>query len=285
MTASSTPVAPRRHLARIIFDRTPFWLIAIVGLGVYLLFAILDNVQYTVIFNAVRQGIDTTISVTAIAFGGAIVLGLIVGLLRLSKVRFLQEIVTFYVEIVRGVPMLVLLYYIVFVGAPGLVDLINWIGVQFSGLGLNAIGEPLARFSVRDMGFQARAILALIIGYSAFLSEVFRAGIESVSRGQREAAASVGLNSWQTMRFIVLPQAVRRVLPPLGNNFIAMLKDSALVSVVGVQDITRLGNTYATSTFQFLPTYNVVAFFYLAMTIGLSLLVRAMERRMATGDE
>jgi polar amino acid transport system permease protein len=88
------------------------------------------------------------------------------------------------------------------------------------------------------------------------------------------------MTRWQTLRLVVLPQAIRRVLPPLGNDFVAMLKDSALVSVLGVQDITRLGDTYASSTFRFFETYNVVAFLYLVMTVALSLLVRAMERRV-----
>jgi polar amino acid transport system permease protein len=149
-----------------------------------------------------------------------------------------------------------------------------------SGVGLTPIGAPLAAMSVRDLDFAARAILALIIGYSAFISEIFRAGIESIERGQSEAAFSLGMSRWQTLRFVILPQAIRRVLPPLGNDFIAMLKDSALVSALGVQDITRLGNSYAASTFRYFETYNVVAFLYLMMTIGLALLVRYLERRI-----
>jgi polar amino acid transport system permease protein len=114
----------------------------------------------------------------------------------------------------------------------------------------------------------------------AFLSEIFRAGIESVERGQIEAAHSLGMKRWQALRFIILPQAIRRVLPPLGNDFIAMLKDSSLVSVLGVPDITRLGDNYATSTFLYFQTYNVVAFLYLSMTIVLTLFVRWLEKRM-----
>ena len=133
---------------------------------------------------------------------------------------------------------------------------------------------------MRDVDFTARAILALVIGYSAFLSEIFRAGIESIERGQVEAAQSLGMSPWQVMRYVVLPQAIRRVLPPLGNDFIAMLKDSSLVSVLGVPDITQMGKVYAASTFLYFETYNIVALLYLAMTIVLSLLVRWLERRM-----
>jgi polar amino acid transport system permease protein len=181
------------------------------------------------------------------------------------------------------VPVLVLLYYIAFVAAPEMVTSINWLGVGLDRIGLAFLGAPLRHFQVRNLDFAARAILALIIGYSAFISEIFRAGIESIERGQTEAALSLGMTRWQTLRFIILPQAIRRVLPPLGNDFIAMLKDSSLVSALGVQDITRIGNTYSASTFRYFETYNVVAFLYLVMTVGLALLVRYLEKRMPSG--
>ena len=130
-------------------------------------------------------------------------------------------------------------------------------------------------FQVRDLNFTVRAIFALTIGYSAFISEIFRAGIESIGRGQMEAARSLGMSYGQAMRYVILPQAVRNVLPPLGNDFIAMLKDSSLVSVLGVQDITQIGKVYSASTFRFFETYNVVAYLYLVMTVGLAL--RACE--------
>ena len=133
---------------------------------------------------------------------------------------------------------------------------------------------------MRDINFTARAIFALTIGYSAFISEIFRAGIQSIGRGQMEAARSLGMSSGQAMRYVILPQAMRNVLPPLGNDFIAMLKDSSLVSVLGVQDITQLGKVYSASTFRFFETYNVVAYLYLVMTVGLALVVRVIEKRM-----
>jgi polar amino acid transport system permease protein len=205
----------------------------------------------------------------------------VIQLLRLSGIRLLSEGATFYVEIIRGVPMLVLLYYIAFVGAPGLVDLINWMGWRLVESGWDfSFTVAMADFSIRRLSFTNRAILALVIGYSAFVAEIYRGGIESIERGQSEAAMSLGMNGRQTLWLVVLPQAVRRVLPPLGNDFVAMLKDSALVSVLGVQDITRLGDTYASSTFRFFETYNVVAFLYLLMTVALSLLVRGLERRI-----
>lgn len=260
--------------------RLPYWLLFAILLSILFLWKILTDANYTVIFGAVVKGIGTTLAVTLIAYAGAILVGLMVGLLRVTHNRVLFEITSFYVEIVRGVPMLVLLFYIAFVGAPELINLINWIGVALNQLGLGWLGEPLMTFRLRDLSFAARAVLALIIGYSAFISEIFRAGIESIERGQTEAALSLGMTRWQTMRYIILPQAIRRVLPPLGNDLIAMLKDSALVSALGVQDITRIGSTYSASTFRYFESYNVVAFLYLVMTVGLALFVRYLEKRM-----
>ena len=282
--AVQTLSAPRRRSG--LADRLaalPYWLLATILLGIILFWNILSNSDYNTIFQAVSQGVGITVYVCLVSFAGALIIGLVVGMARLSSSRFVIEISSFYVEILRGVPMLVLLYYVAFVGAPGLVDLINWAGDGLVRLGVTGMGAVWADFSVRDLDFTTRAMIALVVGYSAFISEIFRAGIESIERGQTEAARSMGMNYWQTMRFIILPQAVRRVLPPLGNDFIAMLKDSALVSVLGVQDITQMGKLYASSTFRFFETYNVVAFLYLAMTVALSLVVRYMEKRMPRG--
>ena len=144
---------------------------------------------------------------------------------------------------------------------------------------LPGLGESMAEMGVRQIDFTMRVIIALTIGYSAFLAEVFRAGIQSIERGQMEAARSLGMTYGQAMRHVILPLAIRRVLPALGNDFIAMLKDSSLVSVMGVADITYQGKVYAASTFKFFETYNVVGYLYLVMTIGLALLVRTLEKR------
>jgi polar amino acid transport system permease protein len=272
--------APRRQPLYAFLARLPYWLLFAILLGVLMLWHIVTDADYQVIFAAVAQGITTTIYVTIVAYTGAMIVGLLVGLMRVSKNRVLYEASTFYVEIIRGVPMLVLLYYIAFVGAPQLVAGVNWIGVSLGNWGIEAPGDFLANLQVRQLSFAARSILALIIAYSAFLAEIFRAGIESIERGQVEAALSLGMTRWQAMRFVVLPQAIRRVLPPLGNDFIAMLKDSSLVSVLGVADITQMGRLYANSTFMFFETYNVVAFLYLVMTIALTMLLRVVEKRM-----
>ena len=279
MSATDSPQHPRRQSPADYFARLPYWLLAALLLGVLLLWSLLADADYNLIFSAVSKGVGVTMYVCLVAFGFSLLVGLAFGLARVSRNRWLYEAASFYVEIVRGVPMLVILFYIAFVGAPGLVELFNMAGEELQRLGLGAVGRPLAEFSIRQLTFTNRAILALVIGYSAFIAEIFRAGIESVETGQMEAALSLGMSRAQAMRHVILPQAVRRVLPPLGNDFIAMLKDSALVSVLGVQDITQLGRLYATSTFRFFETYNVVAFLYLVMTIGLSLVVRYWEKR------
>jgi polar amino acid transport system permease protein len=270
-------LAPITHL----LDGIPYWLLAAILIGLVFVWVIINNADYKIIFNAVSKGVTTTIYVSVIAYVAALILGLIIGLMRISHRRSVQEVSSFYVEVIRGLPMLVILYYIAFVGAPTVVQVINWAGQALIRTEVLAgIGNLMTELTVRNFNFTVRAILALTIGYSAFVSEIFRAGIQSISPGQMEAARSLGMSYWQAMRYVILPQAIRNVLPPLGNDFIAMLKDSSLVSVLGVQDITQLGKVYSASTFRFFETYNVVGFLYLIMTIGLALMVRGMEKRM-----
>jgi polar amino acid transport system permease protein len=256
-------------------SRLPYWLLAVLLLGVLAFWTIATNEHYRVIFAAVSKGVWTTIYVSVVSYTFATIGGLAWCLMRVSNYRWMQEVSSFFVEILRGVPMLVLLYYISFVGAPALVLMLNWLGRPL--IEANIIME----LQVRQLDFTARAVLALSLGYSAFISEIFRAGIESIGKEQTEAAQTEGANYWQTMRFILLPQAVRNVLPALGNEFIAMLKDSALVSVLGVQDITQLGKVYSASTFNFFGTYSIAALLYLVMTIGLALLVRWVEQNIS----
>lgn len=254
----------------------PFWLLGIILLGVLVLWSIVSRSDYQVIFRAAARGLLTTLWVSLVSYVFSIVLGLLIGLCRTSPSRLVREIATFWVEIVRGVPMLVILYYIAFIGAPGIAEALNAI---LSPLVAAGIMSPL---NVRSIDFAWRAIIALTLGYGAFISEIFRAGIESIPAGQWEAAFALGLKRRQALRIIVLPQALRNVLPPLGNEFVAMIKDSALVSALGVQDVTQMGKVYAASTFKFFETYNVVAFLYLFLTISLSMLVRLLEKRLKT---
>ncbi len=273
-----TPAVPLFKSLGTRLGMTPWWLVAILALGVVGLVAAATNGDYSVIFGAIASGIPVTLGVAMVAFVAAIVLGLVLGLLKSSQVRIARELATFYIELVRGLPMLVVLYYIAFVGAPALAGILNWLLSPLIALHWM---EPLL---ARDFDFATRAILALTLGYAAFIAEIFRAGIESVDKGQIEAALALGLSRGQVTRRIVLPQAIRNVLPALGNEFVAVIKDSSLVSALGVQDITQLGKVYSASTFRFFETYNVVAFFYLCLTVSLSMLVRRLERRLKEGQ-
>jgi polar amino acid transport system permease protein len=266
-----TRPSPRRR------REVPWWLLATALLGVLAVWAIVADESYAEIFRALSGGVVTTLWVTVVAFALACLLALVVALARTSRFRFARECATFYTEIVRGIPVLVLLFYVAFVGAPWLVEAVNFVAQPL----ISAKWVP--PLSIRTLDFTWRAILALMVCYSAFIAEVFRAGIEAVPAGQTEAARSLGLRRWPTFRHVVGPQALRTILPPLGNDFVAMIKDSALVSALGVQDITQLGKVYSSGTFKFFETYNVVAFLYLVMTISLSLLVRLLERRLRGG--
>ena len=197
----------------------PYWLLATVLLALLFLWLIVADGNYRIIFGALRQGVLVTLWVTVVAFALAAALGLVVALGRTSRHRVFREVATFYVEIIRGIPVLVLLFYVAFVGAPYLVRAWNYVFAGPIEAGL------WPAITVRDFDMTWRAIVALMVSYSAYLAEIFRAGIEAVPRGQREASWSLGLSRMQTFRLVVLPQAVRTVLPPLGNDFVAMIKD------------------------------------------------------------
>lgn len=259
-------------------ERTPWWLVTAIIIGLVLLWNMATDQSYQRIAGALSQGLLTTIGVTFTAFIIASSIGLVVALAGFSRHRIIRECARFYVEIFRGIPVLVLLFYIAFVGAPEMVNLYNW------ALQIPIEAGWVEKARTRDFTLLWRAIIALAISYSAFIAEVFRAGIQEVSKGQIEAAKALGLSNWHRFRLITLPQAMRKILPPLGNDLVAMIKDSALVSVLGVQDITQLGKVFSSSTFQFFETYNVVAFMYLVLTLSLSLLIRAFERHLRRND-
>jgi polar amino acid transport system permease protein len=257
----------------------PWWLVALGAIGTGLAIVIAVNDLYTNVFQVVAAGIGVTIFVTIAGFSLATLLGLGVALMALSQRQAWRQLARFYTEVIRGIPVLVLLFYIAFVGTPALVWLIN---LALTPLIATGAMEPVL---VRDLSLMWRAIIALTIGYSAFIAEVFRAGIQSVDRGQIEAAEALGLSRIQRFRLVVFPQAIRTILPPLGNDFIAMIKDSSLVSVLGVQDITQMGKVYAAGSFRFFETYSIVAYIYLFLTISLSLVLRKLERWLRHGHE
>ena len=248
----------------------PYWLLVAATIGLYLAYRVATDELYTQVITIVSKGIWVTAFVTIITFLIASAFGLLLAVGSLSRFMVFRQLARFYIEIVRGIPILVLLFYIAFVAAPALVVAVNWL--------IEPLGFDPMR--TRDLSMMWKAILALTIGYSAFIAEVFRAGIQSVEEGQIEAAKALGLNGWQRFHQIIFPQAIRTILPPLGNDFIALIKDSSLVSVLGVADITQLGKIYAAGSFRFFETYNIVAYVYLMMTVTLSLGLRKLERKM-----
>jgi len=260
------------------------------------------------------NGVFLTIRVTLVAFAGALVIGLIFGLMRVSNrspdltlnvgrrllvgaglvillwvavpawrnpasmvpvvliveaIMFLlpampYTLSTLYVEMVRGVPMLVIILYMGFAVTPALRNASQ----DWATGGIDLRGLPAA-------------VIGLSFGYGAYLAEVYRAGIESIPKGQMEAARSLGMSYFQAMRHIILPQAIRVVLPPLGNDFIAMLKDTSLISVIALPEVLQQGRLWISRNFRAFEGFNSVAMLYLVMTLFLSLLVRFIERKSA----
>ena len=248
----------------------PWWLLIVVATGTYLFWQVFTVEVYSKVLSTLTKGIWITVYVTVIAYASACLIGLGLAVAQLSRFIVLRQAARLYVEVIRGIPFIVLLLYVAFVLAPAMVNGWNWIA--------DSLGwEPIR---TRDFSLLWRAVIALTIAYSSFLAEVFRAGLQSVDSGQIEAAEALGLSRWQRFRHIVFPQAFRTIMPPLGNDFVAMVKDSSLVSVLGVTDITQLGKVLAAGNFRYFETYNVVALVYLTMTITLSLVLRHLEKRM-----
>jgi His/Glu/Gln/Arg/opine family amino acid ABC transporter permease subunit len=248
----------------------PYWLLLVIGLGLWLFYRVLADDLYAQVLRTLGQGIRITVLVTVVAYAGACLIGLALALAGLSRFIVLRQVSRFYIEVMRGIPIIVLLLYVAFAGVPLLIAGVNWVAGH---LGWEAV-------RTRDFPLLHRAVIALMLAYSAFLAEIFRAGLQAVDKGQIEAASALGLNGWQRFRHIVFPQAFRLILPPLGNDFVAMVKDSSLVSVLGVGDVTQLGKVTAAGNFRYFETYNVVALIYLTMTITLSLMLRRLEARL-----
>jgi len=263
-------------------EKLPWWALMIGLVAVMIVYSILTSPIYQDAFNFIKAGIVTTIRVTVIAYGLSLIGGLILGLGRVSKNVIFYNLATLYVEVMRGIPMLVIILYGAFVVVPMSLELINGIGNWLVGFApLAGLGRVLQQVNIQQVDMSARAIAGLAMGYAAFEAEVFRAGIQSIERGQMEAARSLGMNYIQAMRYVILPQALRRVLPPLGNDLIAMLKDSSLISALAVSDITQLGKLYRARSFRSFEAYNTMAFLYLSMTLSLSMLVKFIERKMS----
>jgi len=262
----------------------PWWFFAIILIAIYAIIIISTNEDFNSTFLFIKKGLSITISTTVIAYSLAIFFGLIAGLGRISKNVIINNLARLYVELIRGIPILVLIFFIALVGVPLLVDQLNAFGYWLSEQGMEFLGKAFTAFTNQDVPMKTRAIIALAVTYGAYLAEIFRAGIQSIVKGQMEAARSLGMSYGQAMRYVILPQAIRNVLPALGNDFVAMVKDSSLVSVLGVRDITQVGRLYAGTTFKFREVYIILAVMYLTVTVVLSIVVQFIERRLKTHD-
>ncbi|WP_417038942.1 amino acid ABC transporter permease [Dialister invisus] len=198
------------------------------------------------------MGAGVTIEITAFSVAIGFFIGLFIGIARISQFKILRIMAAVYADCIRGTPLLVQIFLIYF-ALP------------------MAIGQRVEPFIA--------AVAACGINSGAYVSEIFRAGIQAIDVGQMEAGRSLGLTWWQTMRFIILPQAFKNILPPLGNEFIAMLKDSSLVSVIGFEELTRRGQLIIAQTYGSFEIWMTVAVLYLIMTMAISRIVAFLEKR------
>ncbi len=280
--ASTTPAgAARQDPLSNRLSRMPWWGLGILLIAIWTVYTILTKDNFREAITFIVEGIGITIETTLWAYAFALVLGLVAGLGRLSGNVIIRNLATLYVELIRGIPMLVIIFYIALVGVPGVVGLLAQLGTFFIDLGLPSVGAALAGIDNQSISMNIRAIVALAVTYGAFQAEIFRAGIQSIPKGQMEAARSLGMTYSQSMWFIILPQAIRNVLPALGNDFIAMVKDSSLVSVLAVRDITQVARLYAGRSFRFNEAYTTLAVLYLTMTVALSMVVKFIERKIS----
>ncbi len=268
---SAAPMPPESELIRIPgaepSSRIDAWwglFIGVVGLTIVLV--IFKPDPYARIVQFVRDGIVITLTLTIVSFFLVLFVGLAGGLGRLSKNRLLRGVTTLYVEIVRGIPLLVQLLYWYY-AFPSIVRTLG------ASLGIPAMAD----YRANAIG---TAILGMTFCYGAYMTEIYRAGIQSIPKGQLEAARSLGMSYFQAMRHIILPQAVRVILPPVGNEFISLLKDSSLASVVAVTELTRRGREFMAATYMPIETWTMVGLLYLIMTLFASRLVAWSERRM-----
>jgi len=243
----------------------PWWglVVLVIGLTVTLVTVRADPFWRILLF--VRDGVAITILITVMSFIFVLIAGMIGALGRLSRNPVIHGIATLYVEIVRGIPLLVQLIWWYFAFP---------VVIQEIGRGLNM--AAMADYRANAI---LTAIFALTVCYGAYMSEIYRAGIQSIPKGQMEAARSLGMTHFQSMRHVVLPQAVRVVLPPVGNEFIALLKDSCLVSVVAVADLTRRGREFMAVHFNPIEVWTMVALLYLVMTLFSSRAVAWIEKK------
>ena len=247
-------------------DRWWLLVVFVVGLIIFLVLAYPD--PYGRAMKFMVEGVWVSIGVTVISFVLVAVVGLVAALGRIAKNQFIHGLSTLYVEVVRGIPLMVqlLFWYFAFPAV-----------IQNFGRAINF--QPFERYLANPVFM---AILGLTICYAAYMSEIYRAGIQSIGKGQMEAARSMGMSQTQAMRYVILPQAIRVILPPMGNEFISLLKDSSLISVVSVADLTRRGREFAAMSALPIETWSLVALMYLVMTILSARVVAYIERKTKT---
>ena len=249
------------------WDTFPWWGAVILTILVWMAFKIITDDDYDLAWTRIWPGLRITIEATAEIFAIALVIGLVFGMGQLSRNVVSRNVARTYVEFVRGIPILPLMFTLALVIVPQATNALNgrldaWFGWEFK------------------LSFQWRAVVTVALIYGAYMAEVFRGGIQSIPPGQVEAGRSLGLSRRQTMNSVVLPQAMRAMIPPLGNNFIAILKDTSLLSVLGVLEITQRARQFSASSFKFREGYFVSVFIYLVLVMALSLLLSVLERRM-----
>jgi His/Glu/Gln/Arg/opine family amino acid ABC transporter permease subunit len=253
------------------WETFPYWAVMLALLVAWFGWLALFNDKYDVAWDRISAGIWLTIQITLYSFALSLALGLVLGLGRITAadpssawiVRALaltyRNVSRTYIEFIRGVPILPLIFFLALVIIPDVSE---------------ALGQA------NSVDYLWRGILALAIIYGAYLAEVFRGGVQSVPSGQMEAGRSLGLSRFGTLRYVVLPQAMRAIIPPLGNDFIAILKDSSLLSVLAVGEVTLRARQYSAGSFRFRESYIVLVFIYVTLVLSLSFLLSRVEARM-----
>jgi polar amino acid transport system permease protein len=241
-----------------------WWLVAFVACLTVVL-AVVQPDPYWRIIKFVWDGLTITVFVTVASFIFVLVVGMIGSLGRLSRNRFINWLATLYVELIRGIPLMVQLIWWYFAFPVVIQNVGKSLHIAFLA---NYLANPIAM-----------AVLGLVVCYGAYMTEIYRAGIQSIPKGQMEAARSLGMSYMQAMRHVILPQAIRVILPPVGNELIALLKDSSLVSAVAVTDLTRRGREFMGANFDPIEVWTMVALLYLVMTLFLARVLSWLEKR------
>jgi polar amino acid transport system permease protein len=278
--------------------RKRLWLLGFLLLDLWVISLINSDPRVGEAWAYIQPGISVSMSITVVSFLFSIVIGLVVSILRISKNPLLYNLSTLYVELFRGLPLLVIILIFNFVFVPQIIDRIGGTpdttaenGEVIPGLPTitflddflqRLVGIPEERIATttirsRDIDESWRIVLAFAVTYGAFMSEVFRAGIESIGRGQMEASRSLGMSYFQAMFYIILPQAIRNILPALGNNFILLLKDTSLASSVAVPEVSYLTRQFSSNRFRYGEPLLVLSFIYANLTIILALFVNVLE--------